>query len=277
VARPSSRLTDFAEAFVALANSSGEEISAAALRKALDALSKQYQSQVVALWEQANAEALRLLVLVMENNPKKSRIQILKRPDVKAVLREPYLEAAQRSEELLREAWDKAEAISVKHAKSDFKGLGADWIEHAVDPSLRDALIADLHRNAKAMRMRYAQAMKDPNSPAVRLKSVADDAKTRARYSVQTGVWGIATQVKDSAAQSAGLNKMWIAVLDDATCTHCKALHGMIIGPGEQFPSDAGANPLGVYLGVLFGPPRHPNCRCVLILTKRKKTGLPKI
>lgn len=265
----------FAEAFVALANSKKSvTLSASTTRKALDALSQKHQKTIASYWESANQDALRLLVVVMKNNPKKTAAQILSRADVQEVLRAPYEEAAKKSEDLLKQAWSEAEALSVKHAKAEFGLIGAEWVDHATDTALLDALVKDLHSNAKAMRSRYTEAMKDTSNAKARMEGTAADSIRRARYSLQQAVWGVASQVKDTAAENAGLNKMWVAVMDGNTCSHCKALHGMVIGPGEQFPHDAGDTTLATYKGTLFGPPRHPNCRCVLVATKQKKTKL---
>jgi hypothetical protein len=262
---------EFAEAFVALANSN-PAVPAAVLRKALTSLSEEYQSQVADYWEAANKEALRLLVLVMKNNPKKTPQQILLRPDVRAVLRNPYLEAAAKSKHLIGTAWNDSETLTLKHTKAEFKKLGIDWAGHLLDHDLLDALFGDLDRNAKAMRSRFRAAMDEPAHAQARLTGIANDAKTRARYSTQVAVWGASSQVRDSAITAApGLGKMWVAVLDSRTCSHCKALHGTVLEPAAEFPADAGAVPLGVYRNVLIGPPRHPNCRCVLAIVKLKK------
>lgn len=269
---------DFAEAFVALtsADSKKAQVSAAMSRKATDALSKKHAKQIALFWEEANRDALKLTVLVMQNNPHKTKAQILKRPDVQAVLREPFLEAAAKSETLLRAAWEEAETLAVKHTKAEVKLLGSDWKGYEVDVSLRDALVGDLHRNAEAMRARYIEAMKgSPEDAEKRLKVVASDSTRRARYSLSQAVWGVATQVRDAACALAGLNKMWVAVnggKDPASCQHCKDLHGYIVGPNEHFPIAAA---LRAYLDSLLGPPRHPNCRCVIVLTKLKKSKKP--
>lgn len=260
---------EFAASFVALANTPA--VPAAVLRRALTSLSEEYQDQVAEYWEAANKEALRLLVLVMENNPKKTPQQILLRPDVSAVLRQPYLEAAAKSKALLANAWSDAETLAVKHTRAEMKTLGVDWAGHSLDAALLDALTDDLDRNAKAMRDRFRAAMADPARAKARLTGVAEDGKRRARYSTQVAVWGAASEVRDTAADAAGLGKMWVAVLDAQTCSHCKALHGTVLQAGLEFPADAGGTVLGVYRDVLIGPPRHPNCRCVLALVKLKK------
>jgi hypothetical protein len=70
-------------------------------------------------------------------------------------------------------------------------------------------------------------------------------------------------------ADLAGVSRMWIAERD--ACLHCLALSGEIAGPGQPYNASLtfyiGPNglfkPLPVYpVGPLWGPPRHPNCRC---------------
>ena len=70
-------------------------------------------------------------------------------------------------------------------------------------------------------------------------------------------------------AEAAEVGRMWIAERD--ACLHCLALSGQIAEAGQPYPSDLtfyiGPNgdykPLAVWpVGPLWGPPRHPNCRC---------------
>lgn len=263
-----------ASLLVALASSDQKKafLSASLARKGLAAVSDKYTKQVEALWEAANKEALHHLSLVMQNNPKKSVDTILRRLDVQSALRQPYEEAAKASEDILRKAWEAGEAEALKKVKGEFKLLGEDWKGHELDEALLDSLVGDLHANAKAMRQRYREALTKDSTSSVkqRLTILTNDAKTRARYSVSTAVWGVSTQVRESAIDKAGLNKMWVAVLDSHTCTHCANLHGTILKPGEQFSKTAGASKLKVYMGKLLGPPRHPNCRCILVPTLLK-------
>lgn len=210
---------------------------------------------------------------MLQNNPHKSKDQILKRPDVQSALRQPYEQAAAASEKILKAAWDAAEAETLKKVKGEFKLLKEDWKGHETDKALLDSLVGDLHANAKAMRSRYREILMNPSSKGLgaRLLSLGSDARLRASYSTSVAIWGVASQVRDSAFSLAGLNKMWIAVLDGVTCSHCRGLHGMVIPAGRQFPVDVGSKPLKVYKGKLFGPPRHPRCRCVIVGVKRLK------
>ena len=61
--------------------------------------------------------------------------------------------------------------------------------------------------------------------------------------------------------------KMWVTRFGPGTCDTCAALHGMTVGLEEEFPDDEtfGAKPPKVYVH-LNHPPRHPKCRCVVVL-----------
>lgn len=279
---PSSRRSEFESLLVALTNSDQKKaiLSAALARKGLTTLSEKYQKQVEAAWDKANKQALAHMNIVLANNPMKDKDALLKRPDVISALEHPYKQAAQISEGIVRAAWLSAEAEVLKKVKGEFKLIKEDWAGHETDTALLDSLVVDLHANAEAMRARVGEALKNPGSKGTEaaMRGVTSDARNRASYSTSTAVWGVATQVRDSAFAAAGLNKMWVATtlpngqFDGAVCSHCKGLHGMVIGPGEQFPANAGAMKLKVYKGKLLGPPRHPSCRCQIVGTKLKKS-----
>lgn len=61
------------------------------------------------------------------------------------------------------------------------------------------------------------------------------------------------------AFKSSGVSgqKEWIATMDERTCPWCRALDGKKVGLSETFESDGMA---------LDHPPRHPNCRCSVIM-----------
>lgn len=76
-------------------------------------------------------------------------------------------------------------------------------------------------------------------------------------------------QAAREVADTARTSRMWIAERD--ACLHCLALSGTIAAPGEPFNAsltfyvgpEGLLKPLPVYpIGPLWGPPRHPNCRC---------------
>lgn len=266
---------EVAETFIALTNSDVKKVavSAALARKSLTHINAGYDKQISEIWESANAEAQKHLLLVMKNNPHKTKEAILARPDVKSALSVPYEEAAKKTEALIREAWAAAEVDTVKKVKGEFKLLGnVPWKGHDVDETLLTDVLDDVRRNAKDMRSRYRQTLISENFNRSKLVSLGKDILLRARYSLSTAIWGNAAQVRDSALRRAGLYKQWVAVLDGRTCSECSSLNGMVIKPHRTFPVKAGRFKLKVYKGrPLLGPPRHPNCRCILIGVKPQK------
>lgn len=241
------------------------EVSAALARKALESISAKYAARAGAFWEAANKDALALLIPVVQNNPGKSPAQIMARPDVLEVVTAPYKEAAAAAAKALREASDEAAADTIKRIRSEFKLSGHEWAGADISDTLVNQFIKDLDANAKAMQARYKAAMKDRETFAVKAQTIASDAARRARYSTSGAVGDTATATRTDAFAKAGLNMMWLSRLDVLTCSVCRDLHGTVIAPGGEFPHGL----LPVYGGFLGGPPRHPNCRCVLVGTKK--------
>lgn len=62
------------------------------------------------------------------------------------------------------------------------------------------------------------------------------------------------------------LRKIWLAnFVNNVPCEHCRALHGTEVGLREFFISENEVVKLKVYKN-LVGPPRHPRCRCTLVV-----------
>lgn len=247
---------------------------AKALRKILSAIGKQHHPAVIEAWHKANDEALNHLAIVIKNNPAKTMEQILKRPDVISALTAPYEAAAKTSEEILREAHDQAVSAVQKAVGTDAEP----------DPDLIKTLVKDLHSNAKAMRGRISQILmsyeKHPKDVKASLKGVTNDAVNRAGMSLTAAVWMPVSQIMHQVShQQQVLPKpkgkkskkakqpmlMWVAIIDDKTCTHCKALHGTTVKPNKPFKTSLNVYAAQAMEGGLVGPPAHPNCRCVLI------------
>lgn len=70
----------------------------------------------------------------------------------------------------------------------------------------------------------------------------------------------------EASLKSPETQKMWLTQ-SSVPCSHCKALHGMILDWDEAFPEKiSGAPRLKVYdKGGLQRPPRHPHCMCVVV------------
>ena len=60
------------------------------------------------------------------------------------------------------------------------------------------------------------------------------------------------------------LTKVWMTnTLNNVPCSECRRLHGTTVGLHENFPVPT--KTLNIYKD-LQGPPRHPNCRCYLVI-----------
>lgn len=241
------------------------EVSAALARKAQESISAKYAARVGALWEEANKDALALLIPVVKNNPGKTPAQIMARPDVLEAVTHPYQQAATASATAIQEASSKAAADTIKRLKAEFKVSGLDWAGAAADDTLVGQFIEDLNRNASVMRERFEAAMQDRETFAAKAQTIAADAARRARYSTSGAVGDTVTATRTDAFANGGLNMMWLSRMDTLTCSVCRGLHGTVIAPGAEFAHGL----LPVYGDFLGGPPRHPNCRCVLVGTKK--------
>lgn len=246
-----------------------EQVSAALARKSQAAIALKYGKRVAALWNEANGDNLTLLVQVLRNNPGKTLDQIIARPDVKEALIDPYLEAAEKSEKVLRQAWDASVDNATKHVKGELALIKQEWAGGEADEGVLDQLIGDLHANAEGMQKRLLAAMKDRETFAQRVKMLSDDSARRARYSTTVAVGSADSSLRRKAFALIGLHMRWRARMDDRTCKECRRLNGMVVsGTKQQFPH----GDLKVYKGVLYGPPRHPSCRCVLVPTFKPTT-----
>jgi len=86
------------------------------------------------------------------------------------------------------------------------------------------------------------------------------------------------TQAYASVGEEWKLSKVWIANFSDPSkppCPTCTALHGTSVPLNGKFSATQSyATPPKVYID-LHGPPRHPNCRCLILITALKKEDKP--
>jgi hypothetical protein len=248
-----------------------------ALRKILSAVNEAHRGAVRKAWDDASTEALNHLAIVIKNNPAKTMEQILKRPDVISALSAPYEAAADKAGEIIAEA----------HAQAVGGIQKATGSTSEPDPSLLRGLIKDLHANAGAMRARIEEILlgyeKHPKDVKATLKGVTSDASNRAVMSLHAAVWMPASQMMHKAVDQQqilpkpkkGQKKakpgkkptklMWVAIIDDKTCSTCKAMHGTKVKPGSPFKIDIAVYAAQAMRGGISGPPAHPHCRCILI------------
>lgn len=98
------------------------------------------------------------------------------------------------------------------------------------------------------------------------LQQTLNDLERDTRWAINSAF----NQASRDISDSHGVARMWVA--EEDACLHCLALSGEIAGPGRPFDADltyyvapnGNLKPLPVYPvgGYLWGPPRHPNCRC---------------
>lgn len=90
-----------------------------------------------------------------------------------------------------------------------------------------------------------------------------EGARSKIKGELVQQIWSSHAQGVIRTAKERGARVMWVAERD--ACLTCLALSGHVVNPGAGFNADAtfGRRPLPV-LGKLFGPPRHPFCRCHL-------------
>ncbi len=63
-----------------------------------------------------------------------------------------------------------------------------------------------------------------------------------------------------------GLRKQWMTQVDERTCPHCLAQHGIVVDVVDEFDASLtyAGTPPQPYQGVLETPPLHPRCRCTI-------------
>lgn len=89
--------------------------------------------------------------------------------------------------------------------------------------------------------------------------------ETRTKTAITWELNRAAAQAVTDSAAARGWRVIWLAERD--ACVICLRLQGEHIAPGDQFPhylTFGPKRPPAPWQGVLFGPPRHPNCRCTL-------------
>ncbi|MFG2970796.1 hypothetical protein ACGFZS_46760 [Streptomyces sp. NPDC048288] len=110
---------------------------------------------------------------------------------------------------------------------------------------------------------------------------------SRARRAVTRITAGVAVAITSAAANAAltlarylgpGVRLLWVA--EPGACPACAAYAGRSIRPGGHFPGGLSLDPARtVFLTSIPGPPRHPHCRCSVIVWhpnwRTRGTALP--
>lgn len=243
----------------------------------------------------AFAYAARYLALLTENNPKGSVSAVLSRPDVDAVFTQALDQGRELATEAVREAWGagpRTEYLDwlltdVDRSYDSLTALRAAVREawHSVPPEEFQAGVTPPGTNPamEAARRR---------SEAVRRAVMAHGSALALRNRLSAEVAVIAAQtaarIADGEEEELAGGKAWKqwrcrrSPPDDRTCYWCRALHGVVIPLHASFPAGEPVDLTGhgrltrpprVYRGILKGPPRHPRCRCCIVIL----TSLPDV
>lgn len=208
--------------------------------------------------------AIRHAHIVMVNNPDATPAELFSRDDVSDALTLPFYAAEEAVNKSAALAWQAGRQAGWQAASEELDALGLDLGEAPPDDSYTfTALAGDAKANAAQARVRIEQALMDGGPDEA--KKVRADLARRAAYTVQAAGMMAQNEAKAQAyADHPGVGKMWVCHFNPGTCEHCAGLHGMVVPVGAEFPHNTGTKYLAVYNGQLFGPPRHPNCRCTL-------------
>lgn len=218
----------------------------------------QWAEQAAKIWNVAVEDAQEHLALVLKNNPNKSPEDILKRPDVKAALTQPFEDAASRTVVLLHGAWDDGVGVGRGIARQRLREAGSASVgKQDVPPEVLDSLRVDLINLAETARTRVEAAFEEKDMEKVG-KALARQ-RLWASMSIEMAVKRGANEALLAEYRAAGAGKEWVSRLAKNTCAYCKLLHGQVK------PWDVPFDTLGkVYGGVLMTPPRHPWCQCFI-------------
>jgi hypothetical protein len=197
----------------------------------------------------------------------------------------------------------KSRKITEKEANDQITQIKDEWYIR-VSKSVSDAWTRGINLGMVASKAQGVQPRGSGVRDVVTLDSILkdlrrsiDDAETLLRNSVETsGESGVENIIKiitlrqqmsaeaalkyavaetmESELASPDTQKMWVSTNPKEACSHCIRLHGMVRDWGEEFPHQfPGLYKLKVYGGVLLGPLRHPNCRCILIAIPKEKSN----
>lgn len=161
-----------------------------------------------------------------------------------------------RLESVVRNAYRSAAAVGIRHmgAESGIPG----WRPVGVfNTAYLQGLLADVRRNLRDYKASPRTA-KDRRRAVSRIEHSAGVGATRG---YTDSVLATGAELRDFGFM---LRKLWLANFENNTpCEFCQALHGKEVALNESFPTDS--NLLKVY-GDLKGPPRHPRCKCRLVI-----------
>jgi hypothetical protein len=161
-----------------------------------------------------------------------------------------------RLEAIIRGGYRSAAAMGVAHVSAQAGIPG--WRPVGVfRTSYLDGLLADVRRNLREFKA------SDRGDVARRraISRIGHSAGVAATRGYTDAVLESSRELEDFGFR---LRKLWVAnFVNNTPCEFCQALHGVEVELDEDFPTNL--NKLKIY-GDLKGPPRHPRCKCRLVI-----------
>lgn len=161
-----------------------------------------------------------------------------------------------RLERIVRDAYRSTAAVGVAHVsrQSGIPGWRPVGVFNTV---YLQGLLADVRRNLRAYKASSRTAV-DRTRLISRTEHSAGVGATRG---YTDAVLETNRELRDFGFL---VRKLWLAnFVNNVPCEFCQALHGTEVPLDDDFPTDT--NLLKVY-GDLKGPPRHPRCKCRLVI-----------
>ncbi len=255
-------------------------------------------------YNEALVEFLQILTKIIQRNNSSTVEEILHRSDVETAFAKALDKTRISVVKIVEKAFADGALVGNEQAKEEAALLGVDIKEGSVgvSPYLK-ALIKDVREQSYDMEKRAFDAFQtlyessrfedDPKQTTQQrremsirrsrwvaesvikaLGPVASRSNASASVAVQRGMTEGHAQAYAAVGKEWKLSKVWVANFSDTTkppCPTCTALHGTEVPLNGKFSATQSyATPPKVYLD-LYGPPRHPHCRCVLLITALKK------
>lgn len=169
---------------------------------------------------------------------------------------------AKKLESKVNSSWGDGIAFGNEAARLDAVALKEKHKPHTPSNTTLRKLLSDADKIVKDANQHLTDAINKDNSSEV--SRVEKNIKLRSMYLIEAAIRMGAAETYHGAMTSTNTRKMWVAT-STTPCSHCTRLNGMVKEWHETFPeSFAGISPLNTYKA-LYGPPRHPNCRCKIV------------
>lgn len=258
-------------------------------------LEAKYTKNVDKIYQDTLVNFLRYLGARVRKNPASTIEELLKRPDVVYNFQSFWDSAQEKVRKEVEDAYNAGALLGGEYAQEEANllGLKVPPVE-TLNKSMLSALLKDVDRQMDDLEIRFHEIASAAFSErdlirADKLRTRDDRAKfadkvgARLARHVTTATVGISSRAKKSTTTAvqrgmtdAHINsyakskqegkikwmKMWVATyVNNTPCAECTKLHGTAVAIDSEFPK--GTTP--IYKD-LQGPPRHVNCKCILVL-----------